>query len=212
MSVLTSANTRAAMRWILTLAGTAGIAAVFLPFTYGVSPLAAIAGYSNDDFFLSDSIFLWMALPFLLSFPVTALWTWRLVAGRTSRTGAAIAWCAAALALLASAALLAPLLVQAAAGTVGDFGMVIGTAVLMVAAVFLMRSSRRTNPAMAALLAMQLAYLPNACFVLVVFHGSQDGWGGWDAGAYVTLAAVLVYLVHIAFEFRSEPADGGTGT
>jgi hypothetical protein len=197
-------------RSVFTLAifldGSVGVVTPFLAFVEHLSPLSvveqAIAGRHD---FIDLSSFVWIAAPFFLA-PFIAIaqvrWT---ASGRLSRGERLVAWVAAALAAASVAWFfwheLWPKTDDVPVAEIGLFLLLsllpAGGACL---AVWL---RRRVPPALAALVAVEAAYLSNVCLCLWMFREYR-----YQAGAYCAAVAAAALLVHVvsvsAAGFRRE--------
>ena len=187
-------NLHKSNRWnvhlLLAVAGMAGIAGLFLPFYWDVSPMKALFDKS-----------LWrLAAPALLSVLVTAATTRWIISGSFSKAEKAIAYFVSVVSAGVTLSFLFNDNMWAS-----DFQkwitFAIPLVVLLSGACLVLRKSRKrvsreTNP----LIAMQVAYLANYLMCLVMFwpSGSDFLSGGWQIGAYFCLAASIVYMIQIA--------------
>jgi hypothetical protein len=192
----------ATLHLLLTLAGLAGIAGLFLPFTANTSPVDAL----RDD--------LWgvwrLAVPFFLApFALAAGVRW-IIAGPLSGPERLVAYVVSA----ASACLTLyfvgdGLKDQGWPSNVRDWLVVLVPVVVLLSGAYVLvpklgfgRSSG-FNP----VLAIQVAYLANALLCLIGFFGE------WQVGAYCALVPALAYLVQIVLISvqPGAPAAAGTG-
>ena len=171
---------------LLTVAGAAGIAAIFLPFTWDVSPLLA----------MRDETMWMLAMPFLLPVAVAAASTRWIVSGSLSNPEAAIAYVASGSAAGITLAFIGRLLFDDGAPVrIADWLAVSMAIVILTLGGCLLVTTWRTlkRPDFRPLLALQVAYLGNAAFCLTEFFD----FPGWQAGAYVALGTVIAYLLQI---------------
>ena len=174
-------SNKPAVHLVLTILGMAGVAGLFLPFVYGVSPVAAAF---HEHMWL-------LALPsFLAPLAIAASVRW-IMSGSFSRLERAIAY-------LLSTAMVAMLLVIYADSENWPTGLqewisfVAAPAVWFLGAYFLFRNSR--NPASRAfnpVLALQTAYIANGLLCLLAFYGE------WQVGAYFVLVTASVFALQI---------------
>lgn len=172
---------------LLTVAGAAGIAAIYLPFTWDVSPLAAMHEES-----------LWMlALPFFLPIATAAASARWLISGALSSPEAAIAYVASGSAAGMTLIFIGRFLVEGGnegPGYADWVAVALSVVVLVLGACLLVRLWRTMKlPDYRPLMALQIAYLANAAFCLIVFLE----FPGWQAGAYVAFVTVVAYLLQI---------------
>jgi hypothetical protein len=165
----------------------AGIAAIFLPFTWEVSPMMAV----REEL-------LWMlAIPFFLPIAVAAASIRWIASGSLSKPEAAMAYVASGSAAGITLAFIGRFLVEEDAGPVrnADWLALSAAIVILTLGTCLLITIWRTlkRPDFRPLMALQVAYLGNAAFCLIEFFDSP----GWQAGAYVTLGTVIAYLLQI---------------
>jgi hypothetical protein len=178
--------------------GLAGVAAVFLPFTFNVSPLDAagtLPFLRGDEHFLGG---LWrLGVPLFLATLVTAGTFRRVVSGRLTRAELVVGYLAA---LVAAACLLSIFLdfgsddVRSLPSGFIEWFMLAFPWVGSAAGVYLLRRNSRAGVPDAAntIAAMQIVYVIVAVFCLVIYASS-----GWQTGAYLVAVTTLVYLVQI---------------
>jgi hypothetical protein len=166
---------------VLTYLGVTGIAGLFLPFVYGVSPVAAV--FQQD---------LWLlAYPFFLApLAVAASLRW-IMSGSFSRVERALAY------LLSGAMVAGTALLYVSSGGwpegIHDWlTFFVPPMTLVLGAYVLFRNSRKLwcrefNP----VLAMETAYLANVLLCLIAFF--RD----WQVGAYFVLVAASVFVLQI---------------
>jgi hypothetical protein len=172
---------------LLTVVGAAGIAAVYLPFTWDVSPMMAM----REEM-------LWMlAWPFFLPIAIAAASARWLISRSLSKPEAAIAYIASGSAAGIMLAFIGRFLFEDNGGPVrsADWLAVSMTIVILVLGTCLLITTWRTlkRPDFRPLLALQVAYVGNAAFCLIEFLD----FPGWQAGAYVVLVTVIAYLLQI---------------
>jgi uncharacterized membrane protein len=176
-------NRSVAIQWFLTIAGLSGIASIFLPFTHDTSPFAALfEGY------------LWpLGTPFLLAVVISAsLIRWNLT-GRLSLLEQRITY-------LIGFSMMA--VVIRAYFRFDDLGGMafICSAGSLITGIFLVIRNRRIGKFknLSPIMLMQTAYLGNGIFCLIGFVFGF--WvGGWQIGAYFTLATVIVYAAQMVW-------------
>lgn len=172
---------------LLTIAGAAGIAGIFLPFTWDVSPLMAV----REEL-------LWMlATPFFLPVAIVAASARWIVSGSLSKPEAAIAYIASGSAAGITLAFIGRFLFEEGGGPVRNadwLAVSMAIAMLIFGACLLITIWRTLKrPDFRPLLALQVAYFGNAAFCLIEFFDTP----GWQAGAHVTLVSVIAYLLQI---------------
>jgi hypothetical protein len=166
---------------VLTFLGMTGIAGLFLPFVYGVSPAAAA---SQKDLWL-------LALPFFLApLAIAASLRW-IMSGSFSRVERALAYVFSA-AMAASTALLYVSSEGWPVGIQDWLSFFVPPVTLLLGAYFLLRNSRKLwckdfNP----VLAIETAYLANVLLCLIAFF--RD----WQVGAYFVLVTASVFVLQI---------------
>lgn len=184
---------RASTHLALSAAGLAGVAALFLPFAGGVSPMAAAV----------DSDFFRYALPFFLAPFVSAATCRWAMSGGFARREAMLAY------VLSGASILGTLSLYAGweyppDGLQNQLALALPIAVLIVGGIVWRRMRRAAGPTReyAPALALQLAYLSNAALCLVGFYGEDLFSNGWGVGAWVVLWTCLAYLCQIGLVRR----------
>jgi hypothetical protein len=192
---------RSTLSLILAVVGLAGVAALFLPFTWNTSPLAAVGTLpflrqGRADFSYLQG--LWrLGVPLLLALLVTAGTARRVVSRRFSRAERVLAYLAA---LVAAGCLLSLYWpygsgdAQSAPSGVLDWFMVAFPWVGLTAGAYLLRRNSRTGipDAANAVTAMQIVYVIVAIFCLVAY-----AWVGWQVGAYLVALTAAAYLAQI---------------
>ena len=179
---------------VVAIIGLAGVAAIFLPFTYGTSPLSLIF----------DG--LWpFGVPAMLAILVTlGSFRW-IVTGRFSRAERLSAYLAA---LVAAGCFLSMYLPDGngdsawGPSSFSDWFMFLVSWVGSAAGACLLWRNTRTGVPDAAngLAAMQVVYVIVATLSFVVF-----GKYGWQIGAYLVAVTTLVYLVQIVAVSMAAP-------
>jgi hypothetical protein len=166
---------------LLTVSGTAGIAALFLPFTWGVSPASAVFAMAYWQ----------LAIPFFLSVLVSAASVRWMISGLPSRPERAIAYVASS--MMAFSTLSLYLDIDAwPSGMQEWLSMTIPLLTLLLGVYVVIKNLRNKGPKeVSAVMAMQIAYLSNALLCLIGFFGE------WQIGAYFVLVTSIVYLLQI---------------
>jgi hypothetical protein len=188
-------------RWRGVLLALPGMAAIVLPFYYGVSPMKVImeVGKAASRTFAAD--YLWMAIPF---FAAPMILDWQVRRARGMRMGRlrVFIWHATAVAAIA------PVLVtmsRAHSNTWAEASPAVLPALsaIVVSGALVARCLGRKRPAEeTAGVAMNSAYLPNAILCLIAF-AMPDGLGGWQVGAWVTLVACVCSVTQIVLVMRT---------
>jgi hypothetical protein len=178
--------------------GLVGVAAVFLPFTFNVSPLDAVGTLPflrGDAHFLAG---LWrLGVPLLLAILVTVgTFRW-IVLGPLTRTELVVGYLAALVADCCFLCLYLPYGNDDPARAPSSFSewfMFLVSWVGSAAGTYLLwRNLRRGVPHAANVIsAMQIVYAIVAVFCMVAFASE-----GWQIGAYLVAVTTLVYLVQI---------------
>jgi hypothetical protein len=159
----------------------AGIAGLFLPFTFSTSPVDAI----------SDKELWRFALPFFLAVVASAASIRWISSGSFSGSERAIAYVVSASMVGVTLSLWFPL--KDGPATIQEWlAFVSPEPILALGVYFLIRNSRmgasrKFNPVMA----IQIAYLANAVLCLIAFFGD------WELGAYCVLVAALAFVLQI---------------
>lgn len=171
---------------LLTILGLIGIPVLFLPFTFSVSPFKAVSGHGYGD--------LWrLGLPFFLAILISfGFVRWRFF-GKLTQTEGVIGYMAG----LGSACVTFSLYFDAGgppwARSFREAVAVGSPFIVTVLAIWRVWRNRRMGVPMAvcSLICLQAAYLANSVFCLVGFYG------GWQIGAWLTLAVSMVYVVQV---------------
>ncbi|MEI8114574.1 MAG: hypothetical protein WCI54_13140 [Bacteroidia bacterium] len=174
----------------LAVAGTSGIAGLFLPFSWNTSPMKAV---------LDENVFQ-LAVPSFLSVFITAATIRWIISVSFSKAEKAIAYFVG----LAAAGVTLSIYFKDGWWSYDFQGWLAFATpiVVMIAGSYLMlmnskmQFSKKTNP----LIAMQVPYLANCLMCLVMFLPNSADWlsGYWQIGAYFCLAASIVYMIQIA--------------
>jgi len=167
----------------LIVAGTAGMAALFLPFTWDVSPAEAVV-----------SELFQLAIPFFFSVLVCAAYVRWMISGLLSRPERAITYVVSS--LVALRVLFWIILGLKDEGWPSDVQgwllVAIPLLMLLFGVYVVVKNLRNKGPKeVSAVMAMQIVYLSNALFCLIVF------FGGWQIGAYFVVVTSGVYLIQI---------------
>ena len=194
-----------ALQWGLTVLGAGlGIVAIILPFTYGVSPGAAVlCGVSEwRDFF--DEIFggpFALGFPFLLTLPVAGVYLRWFSTGALSRQASIAAYVVAG--AMAALTLSLYLGLDDTPDNVHDWLVWIGPLGTLGLGMWLLVRNARTHlpQALNAAITMQVVYVVNGLLALIGFFGD------WDIGAYFALATVVVYVIQLSLASRQLKAE-----
>jgi hypothetical protein len=190
MSATTRKTCRRNFHLFLTVAGTTGIAGLFLPFTFDYSPVESV----------SDENIWRLAAPFFLSVLITIYSVLRIVPVSFPVAGKVFAY-------IISAATAGLTLSIYFTGDVGAsefqewLALIIPLVVLISGTcLVIVKSKKQTSREYNPLIAIQVAYLANCLMCLVAFWPSGQGIfkGGWQIGAYFALTTAVVYLLQIA--------------
>ena len=183
---------------MVAIVGLAGVASIFLPFTYAVSPLDAagtLPFLRGDEHFLGG---LWrLGVPFLLAILVTVGTFRRIVSARLTRAERVVGYLAAWVAACCFLSLYLPYgnddPARAPSGFSEWFMFLVSWVGSAAGAYLLWRNLQRGVPHAANIIsAMQIVYAIVAVFCMVAFASE-----GWQIGAYLVAVTTLVYLVHI---------------
>ena len=183
---------------VVAIVGLAGVAAVFLPFTFNVSPLDAVRAlpFLQGDAHLLGG--LWrLGVPFLLAILVTVGTFRRIVLGPLTRAELVVGYLAALVAACCFLSLYLPYgnddPARAPSGFSEWFMFLVSWVGSAAGAYLLWRNLQRGVPHAANIIsAMQIVYAIVAVFCMVAFASE-----GWQIGAYLVAVTTLVYLVHI---------------
>jgi hypothetical protein len=178
--------------------GLSGVAAVFLPFTFNVSPLDAagtLPFLRGDAHFLGG---LWrLGVPFSLAILVTVGTFRRIVLGPLTPAELVVGYLAALVAACCFLSLYLPYgnddPARAPSGFSEWFMFLVSWVGSAAGAYLLWRNLRRGVPHAANVIsAMQIAYAIVAVFCLVAFASE-----GWQIGAYLVAVTTLAYMAQI---------------
>ena len=164
------------MQQALIVAGLSGVVAIFLPFTYNVSPL--------DTIHPSDFRLLRLGLPFFLAAPITFALIRLLASGSISSAETILAY------IMGAGAVIALLPVFREEGFDHVF-LVYGLALVAGVSFFIAGLRKRWFGQYASVTAMQIAYIVHCSTLLTAYYGDLQ------AGAYLTLIVAVTYFVQI---------------
>jgi len=180
---------RLIVQLLLTVAGVAGIAGLFLPFTFGTSPIDAAL----------DKDFWRLAIPFFLAILASAASIRWVMSGSFSRLERAIAYIVSALIAGVTLSLWFPPFEERPVGPREWLAVVSPGPILALGIYFLIRNSRAAQPEkFKPVMAIQVAYLANAAFCLIGFFGD------WQRGAYCVLVASAAFVLQILLALLPE--------
>ncbi len=172
---------------LLTVSGTAGIAALFLPFTWDISPTEAV---------VLRELFL-LAIPSFLSVLVSAAYVRWMISGLLSRTERAIAYVASSMMAFSTLYFIISDWLMSKGwpdpfDVRGWLIVVIPVLTLLSGVYFVIKKLRnKGSKEVSAIMAMQIAYLSNALLCLILFFGD------WEIGAYFVVVTSIVYQLQI---------------
>jgi hypothetical protein len=171
---------RSIVHLLLTVVGMVGIAALFLPFTFGVSPVAA-----------SDSESWRLALPFFLAVVASAASIRCVISGAFSGRERAIAYVVSA--SMADLTLPMSFPFQSRPRNIQEWVATLSPHPIVALGLYFLIRNSRIGPSRESspVLATQLAYLANAVLCLVAFFGD------WEPGAYCALVDALAFVLQI---------------
>ena len=183
---------RSIFQLLLTVVGLVGIAALFLPFTEGVSPADVVLAYFRGE----DTATIWkLAVPFFLSVLVSSASLRWIVSGTLSRPERMIAHFVS----VAIASMTLSLYwddVTWPSNIREWLALATPVSTLILGVYIVIRSWRMPSlRELSALMSMQVAYLANCLLCLISFVG------GWQIGAYFALVTAVVYSAQIAVMF-----------
>jgi hypothetical protein len=160
---------------VLLALGLLGIAALFLPFVYGATPLDALS--SEDDYRI--------AAPALLAVLVTAGSLRWLASGALPRLARMLAYLASAASAVATVSLI---MNSDWDGSMLDrLSFTLPLVILSLGAFLVARCRTGRSSGFAPVMAMQVAYLAHAALFLLVY------WSDRQAGAWLVLATAAVF-------------------
>jgi hypothetical protein len=173
---------RSTAHLLLTVVGMTGIAGLFLPFTFGASPLEAA---STKEFWR-------LAVPFFLAVLASAASIRWVISGSFSGGERTIAYVISASMVGVTLTSLWLLSKEGPANIQEWLAFVSPVPILTLGGYFLIRNSRigpsrEFNPVMA----IQIAFIANAVLCLIAFFGN------WELGAYCVLIAALAFVLQI---------------
>jgi cation transport ATPase len=189
-----------------------GTAALFLPFSSGVSPFDVVAGQLLKGDFFGKWFLLHLAIPFFLSIPILIWQARRLFVDHVTKGEIATAYALSTAPMLSTAVSLGiqTFYLVWEPSKSGNGYMITALVVswlLLIANVLLLMRNRRARLSREATAEVFLlgGYLPNAIFCLVAFY--PEGWfSGWGIGAYLIAVVSIGYLAAIVLLSRHKPA------
>jgi hypothetical protein len=182
---------------LLTLTGVIGIAAIFLPFSWSISPFSAA--------FMKDFDLWQIAWPAFLPLLITVVSLRWLFAPAFSRTEVIISHFAGAVSIGLVCYTLFSFLTNIGGWPTGlnEWLSLIFPFVTLAFGVYVLIRSRKSliyMPFM-AIFSMQVAYVANCLLCLISFHGE------WQIGAWFCLITVIAYLIQIILVFAYNKYD-----
>ena len=192
------------------ISGAAGVLALFVPFVPEISPVRAmLIGLSST----ADRDLLWIATPSLLAVPIAAWQVRRLVAPLPMRAESILAYILSTISML-PVFIVSIMIIKNAkldSGQIEDLIQIAALIAYWCAAagnVILLVRNRRHGVAagVVAEVYLLLGYLPHALYALIAFSYwgfiGEPSWN-WDWGAYIVLAACVLYTTHVLSLLRS---------
>lgn len=183
-------------RWVFLALSLPGLAAIFLPFTWDVSPWDAVLEVPDaiEDFAFgrrSDGILTLLGVPFLLALPSILLQLRMLWARPLSMAESIIVWCLAALSSICTVGFLMILGIEMLkhANMEPVLPLAGSAAVLILGGAALLLRRRHLTQARRGLFALEVAYLANAALCLIGFRDNPD------PGYWVTLGVSAVWVL-----------------
>ncbi|MHC4639135.1 MAG: hypothetical protein ACYTBV_16790 [Planctomycetota bacterium] len=176
---------------LLIVAGTAGIAALFLPFTFETSPAAAVLELYPIGGLFWDSFLL--AIPFFLSVLVSAASVRWIISGLLSRPERVIAYVVSTTIAFVPLYIIIFWIIDPSPSEVQHWlALVMPLLTLLFGVYAVVKNLRNKGPKeVSAVMAMQIVYLSNALLCLILFFGD------WQIGAYFVVVTSIVYLLQI---------------
>jgi len=190
------------MRTFLLILGIPSIALLFLPYTYGVSPWAAVS--SSYAWRWNNPIAL-LGVPFFLSIPILIAQT-RVLLKRPFPKGERATYRLLAYAPLAGFLAFLGLGFWKEGFDKETIQSGLEWGILYAAAVWIMiLSARKLNPEEAATVTLQAAWFPNAIVCAIGY------WPRWEIGAYLAAYTMVLYTVEIILSMRGKVDENGGG-
>jgi hypothetical protein len=172
--------------WIL---GIPAVLLLFLPYTSGISPLAAVSGFEGYAVAM-------LGWPFFLA-AVICIAQGRLFMKKSFSGKERIIYQLFAYATLTCGLVLMTLMTWTEGFTKEAVGLDLIFGVPCVIAVFLIIFAMRLGREEAALIALKAAWLPNAILCGINFW-PRSLFSGWEIGAYLAAFTIVLYSVEIA--------------
>jgi hypothetical protein len=186
------AMNRSPIQWFLTIAGLSGIASIFLPFTYGISPFKAFLELFKDSLLFQD---IWiLGFPFMLSVVISASVIRWILSGWSSLLEQVITYLIGISMNVFVIRTIFDSFYGYSSG-LGEMMSVIFLASSLITGIFLVVRNHRIGKLknLSPIMLMQTAYLGNGMFCLIEY------WDDWQIGAYLTLMTVIVYAAQMAW-------------
>ncbi len=171
---------------LLTVVGMTGIVGLFLPFTFGTSPLEAA---STKEFWR-------LALPFFLTVLASAASIRWVISGSFSGGERAIAYVISV--SVAGLTLSMSFPFYGRPGNIQEWLTMLSPYPIFALGLYFLNRNSRMGPSREfnPVLAIQVAYLANTVMCLIAFFGD------WEKGAYCTLVAALAFVLQIVLASR----------
>ena len=181
-----------------TVAGIAGITALFLPFTEDISPVSFVVSLSSSDFLFWHNLL--FAITFFLPVFVSAAFVRWMISGLLSRTERAIAYVMSSMMALGILNFITSFLLPDFWNQSSNLPfcvrcwliLVIPLLLLLFGVYVVIKNLRNKEPkGVSAVMAMQIAYMSNALLCLTLYFERLQ------IGAYFVVVTVGVYLTQI---------------
>jgi hypothetical protein len=177
------------MQLLLLILGIPPVVLLFLPYTSGTSPWAAVSGSEGYAIAL-------LGWPFFLAIVICIAQARLFLKQNFSGTERAIYRFLACAALVCGLALLT-LGTWTEGFTKENIGWDLTFGIPFLVAVFLIVFAIRLGPEKAALVALKAAWIPNAIMCGINFW-PRSFFSGWEIGAYLAAFTIVLYSVEIA--------------
>jgi hypothetical protein len=177
---------------LLTVSGTAGIAALFLPFIPDISPVDAVL-----ELYRTGYSWLWqlllLAFPFFLSVLVSAASVRWMISGLLSQPERTIAYMLSSMMALVPLYIIILWIIDPSPSEVRYWLTLVMPLLTLLFGVYAVVKNLRNKGSkeVSAVMAMQIVYLSNALLCLILFFGD------WQVGAYFVVVISIVYLLQI---------------
>lgn len=176
------------------VSGTAGIAALFLPFAWGASPFVVVFNFYHLDHDLFSLFFL--AVPFFLIVLISAAFVRWMISGLFSRPERAIAFVASSMMALGTLYMIISSFLEALSDLSSNIRFWLFVFIPLLTLLFggyvaIKNLRNKGSQEASAVMTLQTAYLSNALLCLIVYFGD------WQIGAYCVAITSGVYLTQI---------------